>query len=232
MARMSRCIPREFRIEKRFAQSRSLKGNIKKQTGGHGQYGDCWLELTPLPRGAGFEFQNKVVGGAIPRNFIPAIEKGVVDAMHEGLLAGYPVVDIRVTVFDGSYHVVDSSELAFKIAASWRSRNRWNMPILSCWSRSWPSTLKHRKTLSARSLVTSTHGVGVSSRSTATGHTETIKATIPLAEVLKYAPSLTSITGGRGTYVMEFSHYEEVPRELTPRIVEEHQAGRQAVAAH
>ena len=94
------------------------QGKYKKQTGGHGQYGDCWVEVGPLPRGHGFEFQNKIVGGAIPRNFVPAVEKGVVEALHEGPLAGYPAVDVRVTVYDGSYHVVDSSEMAFKIAGS------------------------------------------------------------------------------------------------------------------
>ena len=212
--------------------STQAQGKYKKQTGGHGQYGDCWLELTPLPRGAGFKFENKVVGGAIPRNFIPAIEKGVVEAMHEGVLAGYPVVDIRATVFDGSYHVVDSSELAFKIAAS--------MAFKKSMEHAHPVLLEP---IMAVDIEAPEDAIGavigdLNSRRgrivtvTATGHTETIKATIPLAEVLKYAPSLTSITGGRGTYVMEFSHYEEVPRELTPRIVEEHRAGRQAVATH
>src|SRR3989454_7110738 len=94
------------------------KGKYKKQPGGHGQYGDCCLQLDPLPRGAGFTFENKIVGGAIPRNFVPAVEKGVVEALHEGSLAGFPVVDLRVTVYDGSYHTVDSSEMSFKIAAS------------------------------------------------------------------------------------------------------------------
>ena len=101
------------------------QGKYKKQTGGHGQYGDCWLELAPLPRGEGFKFENKVVGGAIPRNFIPAVEKGVVEAMHRGSLAGFPVVDCRVAVYDGSYHTVDSSEMAFKIAGSMGFKERF-----------------------------------------------------------------------------------------------------------
>ena len=208
------------------------QGKYKKQTGGHGQYGDCWLELTPLARGEGFEFVNRIVGGAIPRNFIPAVEKGVVEAMHEGVLAGCPVVDLRVTVYDGSYHVVDSSELAFKIAGS--------MGFKKAMEAAHPVLLEPIMSVDVdapEDVIGAVIGDLNSRRGrivtvSAKGHTETIKATVPLAELLKYAPTLTSITGGRGSYVMEFAHYEEVPRELTGRIIEEQKAARQPVAAH
>jgi elongation factor G len=208
------------------------QGKYKKQTGGHGQYGDCWLELAPLPRGGGYEFANRVVGGAIPRNFIPAVEKGVVEAMHEGVLAGFPIVDVRVTVYDGSYHVVDSSELAFKIAAS--------MGFKKAMEAAHPVLLEPIMSVNVEApedVIGAVIGDLNSRRGrivtvAAKGHTETITATVPLAELLKYAPSLTSITGGRGSYVMEFSHYEEVPRELMGRIIEEQKAARQPVAAH
>jgi elongation factor G len=208
------------------------QGKYKKQTGGHGQYGDCWLELSPLPRGKGFEFENKVVGGAIPRNFIPAVEKGVVEAMSEGVLAGYPVVDVRVTVYDGSYHVVDSSELAFKIAAS--------MGFKKAMEGAHPVLLEPVMTVEVDApddCIGSVIGDLNSRRGRivtvmANGQTETVTATVPLADMLKYAPVLNSITAGRGRYVMEYAHYEEVPREIAARVIEEHKAGRQAVAAH
>ncbi len=208
------------------------QGKYKKQTGGHGQYGDCWLELGPLPRGKGFEFENKVVGGAIPRNFIPAVEKGVVEAMQEGVLAGFPVVDLRVSVYDGSYHVVDSSEMSFKIAAS--------MGFKKAMEAAHPILLEPVMTVEVDAPADCIGAVigDLNSRRgrivtvMANGHTETVTATVPLADMLKYAPALNSITGGRGTYVMEYAHYDEVPRELALRIIEEHKAGRQAVGAH
>jgi elongation factor G len=209
------------------------QGKYKKQTGGHGQYGDCWLQVDPLPRGRGFEFQNKIVGGAIPRNFVPAVEKGVVEAMHEGMLAGAPVVDLRVTVYDGSYHVVDSSEMSFKIAGS--------MAFKKALESASPVLLEPIMTVEVATpddTVGSVIGdlnarrgrvLGVTAR----GHVQQIRATVPLAEMLKYAPTLNSITGGRGTFSMEFGSYEEVPRELVGKVIEEHKAGKpQAVAAH
>jgi len=206
------------------------QGKYKKQTGGHGQYGDCWLQLDPLPRGKGFEFDNKIVGGAIPRNFIPAVEKGVVEAMQEGILARFPVVDFRATVYDGSYHTVDSSEMSFKIAGS--------MGFKKAMEAAHPVLLEP---IMSVEVVTPDETVGsvigdLNARRgrilnvTGRGHSQSIKAVVPLAEMLKYAPSLNSITGGRGSYAMEFSTYEEVPRELAARIVEEHRAAKQAVA--
>ncbi|MGH7164078.1 MAG: elongation factor G [Nitrospiraceae bacterium] len=206
------------------------QGKYKKQTGGHGQYGDCWLQLDPLPRGKGFEFDNKIVGGAIPRNFIPAVEKGVVEAMHEGILAGYPVVDLRVTVYDGSYHTVDSSEMSFKIAASMGFKKAMEQahPVLLEPIMSVEVTAPDDVVGAVIGDLNSRRGriLGVIAK----GNAQVIKALVPLAEMLKYAPSLNSITGGRGNYAMEFSTYEEVPREQATRVIEEHKAAKQAVA--
>ena len=196
------------------------QGKYKKQTGGHGQYGDCWLELAPLSRGEGFKFENKVVGGVIPRNFIPAVEKGVVEAMHHGNLAGFPVVDCRVTVYDGSYHAVDSSEMAFKIAAS--------MGFKKALETAHPVLLEPIMTVEVEAPVDYMGGVigdlnarrGRILHVEAKDHTEQITALVPLAEVLSYATALNSLTAGQGSYTMEFSRYEEVPRELAARIIE------------
>lgn len=206
------------------------QGKYKKQTGGHGQYGDCWLEVVPLPRGEGFKFENRIVGGAIPRNFIPAIEKGVVEAMHEGVLSGFPVVDVRVTVYDGSYHVVDSSEMSFKIAGS--------MAFKKAMEAAHPVLLEPMMTVDIDVPADAVGAVmgdlngrrGRIVTVSADDHAEQIKAIVPLAELLKYAPVLNSITGGRGSYVMEFARYDEVPRELAGKIVETHRAEKQAVA--
>ncbi|MBI4002700.1 MAG: elongation factor G [Nitrospira defluvii] len=208
------------------------QGKYKKQTGGHGQYGDCWLEVGPLPRGKGFEFENKIVGGAIPRNFVPAVEKGVVEALHEGPLAGYPVVDLRVTVYDGSYHVVDSSEMAFKIAGS--------MGVKKALEAAHPILLEPLMSVEVDVPADCIGAVlgdlnarrGRIVMVVANGHMETVKALAPQAEMLTYAPSLNSMTGGRGSYLMEYAQYEEVPRELAGRIIEEHKAGRHAASVH
>ena len=206
------------------------QGKYKKQTGGHGQFGDCWLQLDPLPRGKGFEFVNHVVGGAIPRNFIPAIEKGVIEALHEGMLAGFPVVDIRVTVYDGSYHTVDSSEMSFKIAASMGFRKALESahPVLLEPIMSVEVSVPDDVVGGVIGDMNARRGriVGV----TAKGTSETIKVQAPLSEMLKYSLSLNAITGGRGTYTMEFSHYEEVPRDQAGRVIEEQKSIKQAVA--
>ncbi|MCP9439571.1 MAG: elongation factor G [Nitrospira sp.] len=206
------------------------QGKYKKQTGGHGQYGDCWLEVAPLPRGKGFLFENRIVGGVIPRNFIPAIEKGVVEAMREGVLGGFPVVDVHVAVYDGSYHVVDSSELAFKIAGA--------MAFKKATETAHPVLLEP---IMAVEIETPADAVGavmgdLSGRRgriqsvNADAQIERIHALVPLAELLTYTTTLNSLTGGRGTYVMEFSRYEDVPNELAARIVEQHKAERHAAA--
>jgi len=208
------------------------QGKYKKQTGGHGQYGDCWLEVAPMPRGNGFTFEQRVVGGAIPRNFIPAVEKGVREAMHEGMLGGFPVVDIRVTVYDGSYHVVDSSEMSFKIAGS--------MAFKKAMATAHPVLLEPMMTVEIEAPTDTVGAVmgdlnarrGRIVSVSANDHAEQITALVPLAELLKYAPVLNSMTGGRGSYVMEFARYDEVPRELTAKIIEQHKVEPHAVAAH
>lgn len=207
------------------------QGKYKKQTGGHGQYGDCWLELAPLPRGAGFTFANKIVGGAIPRNFIPAVEKGVVEAMQHGTLASCPVVDLSVTVYDGSYHVVDSSEMSFKIAAS--------MGFKKAMESAHPVLLEPLMTVGVEAPADHIGAVigdlnarrGRILHVEAKDHTELITALVPLAEVLTYATTLNSLTGGRGSYGMEFTRYEEVPRDLATRVIEEQKAEKHPVVA-
>ncbi|RMH03975.1 MAG: elongation factor G [Nitrospirae bacterium] len=206
------------------------QGKYKKQTGGHGQYGDCWLQLDPLPRGEGFVFVNKIVGGVIPRNFIPAVEKGVVEAMQEGVLAGYPVVDVQVTVYDGSHHPVDSSELAFKVAASMGFKKAMEaaQPILL-------EPIMKVEVTAPDELVGAVIGDLNSRRGRilgmdAKGHNQVVKALVPLAEILKYAPALTSLTAGKGSYTMEFAGYEPAPREVTTRVIEEQRHAKQAVS--
>ena len=206
------------------------QGKYKKQTGGHGQYGDCWLELAPLPRGEGFKFENKVVGGAIPRNFIPAVEKGVIDAMHHGSLAGFPIVDCRVAVYDGSYHTVDSSEMAFKIAAS--------MGFKKALETAHPVLLEPIMSVEVEAPADHIGGVigdlnarrGRILHVEAKDQTEQITALVPMAELLTYATMLNSLTAGRGSYAMEFSRYDEVPRELAGRVIEAHKVETHAAA--
>ncbi|HKE62876.1 MAG TPA: elongation factor G [Nitrospira sp.] len=208
------------------------QGKYKKQTGGHGQYGDCWLELAPSARGEGFAFNNRVVGGVIPRNFIPAVEKGVVEAMHHGTLAGFPVVDIRVAVYDGSYHVVDSSEMSFKIAAS--------MAFKKAMETAHPVLLEPMMTVEVEAPAAHIGAVigdlnarrGRILNVEAKGHAEIVKALVPLAEIMTYTTTLNSLTGGGGSYVMELARYDEVPREVAAKIIEEAKATKQAVAAH
>jgi elongation factor G len=207
------------------------QGKYKKQTGGHGQYGDCWLEIGPLPRGEGFKFENKVVGGAIPRNFIPAVEKGVIEAMHHGSLAGFSVVDCRVAVYDGSYHAVDSSEMAFKIAGS--------MGFKKALEAAQAVLLEPIMTVEVEAPADNIGSVigdlnarrGRILHVEAKDHTEQITALVPMAELLTYATALNSFTAGRGSYAMEFARYDEVPRELATRIIEAHKVETH-VAAH
>lgn len=208
------------------------QGKYRKQTGGHGQYGDCWLEISPLARGEGFVFENRVVGGAIPRNFIPAVEKGVVEAMQEGGLSGFPVVDVRVAAYDGSFHVVDSSEMAFKIAGS--------MAFKKAMEAGHPVLLEPLMLVEIEAPTDTVGAVmgDINARRgrivsvNADDHAEQISALVPLAEMLKYAPVLNALTGGRGGYAMEFARYDEVPRELAEKIIGAHKVERHAVAAH
>ncbi len=196
-----------------------VQGKFKRQSGGRGQYGDCWLELEPLPHGKAFEFVDKVVGGAIPRQYIPSVEKGVKDAMTKGFLAGYPVVDVRVTVYDGSFHEVDSSDMAFQIAGSMAFKNGQEQasPVLLEPVMSVEIIVPNDYLGQITGDINSRRGriMGIEGR----GKQEYVKALIPLAEMFKYATELRSMTGGRGSYSMKFDHYEEVPAKITQGIV-------------
>ncbi|MGO9417598.1 MAG: elongation factor G, partial [Syntrophobacteraceae bacterium] len=197
-----------------------IQHNYKKQSGGRGKYGDCTIEMEALPRGEGFQFYDKIVGGVIPRQYIPAVEKGIAEALHEGTLAGYPVVDFKVDLVDGSYHTVDSSEMAFKIAGS--------MAFKKAMADAKPTLLEPIMELEITvpddamgdviGDLNSRRGrvLGMESK----GNKQTVKAQTPLAEVLKYAPDLRSMTAGRGMFTMKFSHYEEVPGPLQEKIIE------------
>jgi elongation factor G len=201
-------------------------GRHKKQTGGHGQFGDCKIRMEPLPRGGDFEFVDDIFGGAIPRQFVPAVEKGIQDARLRGYLAGFPVVDFRVTVVDGSYHDVDSNELSFKLAGRLAFRDGM--------SRARPTLLEpvmrvevYAPSDFAGDLMgdlNSRRGriAGMDTRGNAT----VIRATVPMAEMLSYEQTLTSHTGGRGSYHMEFSHYDEVPSHLHAKIIAASKAER------
>ncbi|MFC1913473.1 elongation factor G, partial [Chloroflexota bacterium] len=196
----------------------------KKQTGGHGQYGHVRLEVEPLPRGTEREFVNKIVGGVIPRNYIPAVEKGVNEAVQDGVLAGYPVVDIRATVYDGSFHPVDSSEICFKIAGAGALRKGL--------SQGQPVLLEPVMNISVRvpedftgDIIgdLNTKRAKVSGMNPEDG-SNVIEAQVPLAEVLRYSIDLKSITQGRGSYTIEFSHYEEIPPQISQKIIAQKQA--------
>lgn len=196
-----------------------VQGKHKKQSGGHGQYGDCKIRMEPLPRGGDFEFVNEIFGGSIPRNFIPAVEKGIQEARQKGVLAGFPTVDFRVVLYDGSYHDVDSSEMAFKIAGSlaFKKGIREARPILL---EPIMNVEVHGPEEFAGDLMgdlNSRRGrvQGMEVR----GHTTIIKAQVPLAEMLSYASDLTSKTGARGSYTMEYSHYDEVPAHLSEKVI-------------
>jgi elongation factor G len=206
-------------------------GRHKKQTGGRGQFGDCHIEIEPLPGGE-FEFVDAIKGGVIPSGFIPAVEKGVQEAMHEGTVAGYPVKGVRVRLYDGSYHTVDSSEMAFKVAGSLAMKQALEQagsvllePIMTVTVSSPEDTvgdvigdLNSRR---GRPLGMEPVGAGMSE----------IKAEVPMAEMLAYAPDLRGITGGQGEFTMEFQRYEEVPGHLAGKVVEQARAEHEAVKA-
>ena len=197
------------------------QGKHKKQSGGRGQYGDCWLRLEPLPRGKGFEFVDAIVGGSIPRQYIPAVEKGVVERMTKGVIAGYPVVDVRVTVYFGSFHTVDSSEMAFKIAGSlgFKKAVLDAKPILLEPIAVMEVIVPEENVGDIIGDLNSRRGrvLGVDAR----GKSQIVKTQVPLAEVLRYSSDLRSITSGRGQFTMSISHYEEVPAMITEKVVAE-----------
>jgi elongation factor G len=191
----------------------------KKQTGGHGQYGHVLLELEPLPRGGGFEFAKKIVGGAIPQNYIPSVEKGVNEAKQEGVLAGYPVVDVKVSLYDGSFHPVDSSDIAFKIAGAQALKKGLSQgqPVLIEPIMNLTITVPEMYTGDITSDLNTKRG-RVLGMNLGNG-INVIEAQAPYAELLRYALNLRSLTQGRGSFVMEFDHYEEVPAHLSQQII-------------
>ena len=199
----------------------NVQGKYKKQSGGRGQFGDCWLDIEPLPRSGGYEFADKIVGGVIPQQYRPAVDKGIVEAMLEGVIAGYPVVDVKVSLVDGSYHTVDSSEMAFKIAGSMGFKKG----VLACQ----PVLLEPIVNIDIEipdeymgDVIGDLNGrrgkvLGMESK----GPNRIIKGQVPLAEILRYAPDLRSMTSGRGTFTYEHSHYEEVPPFIAEKIIAE-----------
>lgn len=207
--------------------SAKAQGKYKKQTGGRGQYGDTWVAIEPLPSGSGFEFVNKIVGGVIPRQYIPAVEKGVIEAMAKGVIAGYPVVDMRLTLYDGSFHNVDSSEMAFKIAGSMGFKKAVNdaRPVLLEPIMNMDVAVPDECMGDVIGDLNSRRGKVIGVEPQAGG--QNIKAQAPMAEVLKYAPDLRSMTSGRGSFHMEFSHYDELPSHLAGKIIEETQKAKE-----
>ena len=199
----------------------------KKQSGGRGQFAEVHFELSPMPRGSGFEFQNALVGMNVPRNFVPAVEKGVNEAMQSGGLAGYPVVDFKVKFYDGKSHEVDSSEIAFKIAASmaFKKGEMETNPVLLEPIMNMEVYVPEEYMGDVIGDLNSRRGRVLNMETRSNG--QLIKAQVPLAEVLKYAPDLTSMTSGRASFSMEFSHYEEVPSHLTEKIIAQTKAQQQ-----
>ena len=198
-----------------------VQGKHKKQTGGHGQFADCWIQIEPLPRGKGFEFVDKIVGGVIPKQYIPAVEKGILESCQKGVLAAFPCVDFRVTLDDGSFHAVDSSEMAFKIAGSMAFKKAAldAGPVLLEPIMNVSITTPDEHMGDIMGDLNSRRGkvLGMDSK----GKNQIIKANVPIAEFLTYAPDLRSMTGGRGMFSMEFSHYDEVPAQIAQKLVEE-----------
>ena len=196
-----------------------VQGRHKKQSGGHGQFGDCWIQLEPLPKGSGFEFVDAIVGGSIPRQYIPAVEKGVVESAVKGVLAGFPTVDFKVTLDDGSFHAVDSSEMAFKVAGSlaFKKAVQEAAPTLLEPIMSVTVTTPDEFMGDIMGDLNSRRGrvLGMDSA----GKYQVIKAEVPLSEFQSYSPDLTSMTGGRGMYTMAFSRYEEVPAHLAEKVI-------------
>src|SRR5215468_3835395 len=212
------------RIPYRETMSRkvtNVEGKQKKQTGGHGQFGVCYIDLEPLPRGSGFVFEDAIVGGVIPRQFIPSVEKGVVRAMNQGVIAGYPVVDVKVRLVDGKYHSVDSSDAAFQVAGyrAFRAAAAGAHPVLL------EPIAKMEVTVPSESMgdvvgdLNSRHGKVLSTN--IDGETTTISAYVPLAQTLEYEPVITGMTRGRGTFTIAFDHYDFVPALVQEKIVRE-----------
>jgi len=229
---------RKFGVEVTLAQplipyretiraSVKAQGRHKKQTGGRGQFGDVWIEVEPLEAGAGFEFVDKIFGGSVPRQYIPAVEKGVREALVEGIIAGYPVTDMRVTLYDGSFHPVDSSEMAFKIAGSlgFKKATAEARPVLL-------EPIVDIEVMIPDQYMGEVIGDLNKKRGRILGmepigRMQVVKAQVPQHEVSRYAIDLRSITQGRGTYKMEFARYEEVPAAIADQVVEKAKKARE-----
>ncbi len=205
----------------------SAQGKYKKQSGGRGQFGDCWIKIEPLPSGSGFEFEDKIVGGSIPRQYIPAVEKGIIEKMKEGLIAGHPVIDIKATLYDGSYHSVDSSEMAFKIAGSMalqKAAQKARVVILE--------PIVKIEVITPEEFLGNVIGDLNSKRGkvqgveSLPGGDQKVLALAPMAEMLTYANQLNSLTSGQGMYTMEASHYEEVPSYIAEKIIAEKEGAK------
>ena len=205
-----------------FRSSCQAEGKFVRQSGGKGQYGHVWIEFSPNEEGAGFEFENAIVGGVVPREYIPAVEAGLKDAMENGVLAGFPLVDIKAKLYDGSYHDVDSSETAFKVAAS--------MALKAAAKKADPTILEP---MMAVEITVPEEYLGdvmghVNSRrgriegTTSRANAQIIKSFIPLSEMFGYATTLRSSTQGRGTFTMQFDHYEDVPKSIAADIIKKY----------
>jgi elongation factor G len=221
---------REFKVEanvgapqvayrETFRAGTSARGFFKRQSGGKGQYGDVWIEFTPNEEGAGFEFENAIVGGVVPREFVPAVEKGLVETMANGVLAGYPMVDIKAKLYDGSYHDVDSSETAFKVAASLAMKEaaKTAKPAILEPMMKVTITVPEENLGDIMGHVTARRGQVNSME--AHGKSQIVNAFVPLAEMFGYATTLRSSTQGRGTFMMVFDHYSDVPKSVQEEII-------------
>jgi elongation factor G len=206
--------------------SAKVQGKYKKQSGGRGQYGDCWIEMSPTERGEGYVFDDKIVGGVIPRQYIPAVDKGISDASQDGFLAGYPVVDFRVALYDGSFHTVDSSEMAFKVAGSMAFKKAMEVckPVLLEPIMNMKVTVPDENMGDVIGDLNSRRGkvVGVEPKA----NSQIIRAVVPMSEVLAYSNDLKSMTSDRGMFTVEFSHYEELPTHLAQKVIAEANAAK------
>ena len=222
--------PPRVPYQETIRSSATAHGRHKKQSGGRGQFGDCHIEIEPLPTGEGFEFVDKIKGGVIPSSFIPAVEKGVREAMDSGVLAGYPVKDVRVRLFDGSHHSVDSSEIAFKMAGIQAMKQALEAADPVLLEPIMLVTLSVPEEFVGDVIGDLNSRRGRPQGMEPVGAMTEIKAEVPMAEMLTYAPDLRSITGGQGDYTLEFLRYEEVPGHLSQKVVE--QASDERAAAH
>jgi elongation factor G len=219
----------EFSLEKpnipyreTVTSTASAQGKYKKQTGGHGQYGDCWVEVMSKPGGEGYNFVNKISGGVIPSKYIPAVEKGVKDAMNTGILAGFPVVDIQVKLYDGSFHAVDSSDLAFQMAGVMAFKNATSQakPVLLEPIVKVKVVMPEEYFGDITADFNQRRGKTIAMDSLEDGY-RSITAIVPMSEMYQYSVDLKSMTKGEGTYTKEFDKYETVPSSISKKIVEE-----------